>query len=93
MHIKATYEKKMRQQLEEVKQEISELKNKAAQMETNLQLEYFTLVDELEVKLEIAEQKFYLLTQAAADDWEEFKTEFERVWGSVRELVKSITSP
>jgi predicted ribosome quality control (RQC) complex YloA/Tae2 family protein len=93
MHIKATYEKKMRQQLEEVKQEISELKNKSAHMETNLQLEYYTLVDELEVKLEIAEQKLYLLTQAAADDWEEFKIEFERVWESVRELVKSITSP
>ena len=93
MHIKATYEKKMRQQLEEVKQEISELKNKAAQMETNLQLEYYTLVDELQVKLEIAEQKFYLLTQAGVDDWEEFKTEFEGVWDSVRELVKSITSP
>ena len=93
MHIKATYEKKMRHQLEEVKQEISELKHKAAKKETNLQLEYYTLVDELQVELEIAEQKFYLLTQAAEDDWEEFKVEFERVWSSVRELVKSITSP
>lgn len=93
MQIKSTYETKMRHQLEAAKQEISELKNKAARMETNLQLEYYTLVDELQVKLEIAEQKFHLLTQAGADDWEEFKDEFERVWDSVRELVKSITSP
>jgi predicted ribosome quality control (RQC) complex YloA/Tae2 family protein len=93
MHIKATYEKKVRHQLQELKEEISELKNKAAQAETNLQLEYYTLIDELQVKLEIADQKFHLLTQAGEDDWEDFKTEFEQVWGSMRELIKSITSP
>jgi hypothetical protein len=91
--MKANYEKKMRHQLEERKQEIGELKNKAAQVETNLQLEYYTLVDELQVKLEVAEQKFHLLTQAGEDDWEEFKTEFEQVWNSMRELIKSINSP
>jgi len=93
MLMKANYEKKMRHQLEERKQEIGELKNKAAQVETNLQLEYYTLVDELQVKLEVAEQKFHLLTQAGEDDWEEFKTEFEQVWNSMRELIKSINSP
>jgi len=93
MHMKATYEKKMRHQLEELKKEISELSNKAAQAETNLQLEYYTLVDELQVKLEIADQKFHLLTQAGENDWEEFKTEFELVWDSMRELIKSVTSP
>jgi len=93
MHIKATYEKKVRHQLQELKEEISELKNKAAQVETNLQLEYYTLIDELQVKLEIADQKFHLLTQAGEDDWEEFKTEFEQVWNSMRELIKSINSP
>jgi predicted ribosome quality control (RQC) complex YloA/Tae2 family protein len=93
MHIKATYEKKVQHQLQELKEEISALKNKAAQVETNLQLEYYTLIDELQVKLEIADQKFHLLTQAGEDDWEEFKTEFEQVWDSMRELIKSITSP
>jgi len=93
MHSKETYENKMRHQLEELKEEIGELRNKAARAETNLQLEYYTLVDELQVKLETADQKFHLLTQAGEDDWEEFKTEFELVWGSVRELIKSVTSP
>jgi predicted ribosome quality control (RQC) complex YloA/Tae2 family protein len=93
MHLKDSYENKMRHQLEELKEEIGELRNKAARAETNLQLEYYTLVDELQVKLETADQKFNLLTQAGEDDWEEFKTEFELVWGSVRELIKSVTSP
>ena len=93
MHLKAAYEKKMRDQLEELKQEIGELKGKATQVETSLQLEYYTLVDELQLKLEMANQKFHLLTQAGEDDWEEFKSEFELVWSSMRELIKSITSP
>ena len=93
MHLKAAYEKKLRDQLEALKEEIGELKGKTAQVETSLQLEYYTLVDELQLKLEMAQQKFRLLTQAGEDDWEEFRSEFELVWGSMRELIKSIASP
>ena len=93
MHLKEIYENKMQPQLDELKAEISELREKAGQAEANLELEYYTLLDELQVTLESANQKFHLLTEANEDDWEEFKAEFELVWDSLRELIKSVTSP
>ena len=83
----------MQAQLDELKAEIDELKVKADQAETNLQLEYYTLIDELRLNLDKANQKFLMLKQANDEKWEEFKSEFELIWGSIRELVKSITSP
>ena len=93
MHLKAIYEKKMQPRLDELKEEIDELRQKADEAEANLELEYYTLLDELQARLETASQKFQLLTQANEDDWEDFKSEFETVWDSLRELVKSVTSP
>lgn len=93
MHLKALYEKKMQPRLDELKEEIDELRQKAGEAETNLELEYYTLLDEAQVELETASQKFQLLIQANEDDWEDFKSEFETTWDSLRELVKSVTSP
>ena len=93
MSLRETYEKKMQAQLNELKAEIGELKEKADQTKTNLQLEYYTLLDELNVKLETANQRFHMLKQASEENWEEFKSEFELVWDSLRELIKSVTSP
>lgn len=93
MSLRETYEKKMQDQLNELKAEIAELREKAGQAETNLQLEYYTLIDELHLKLETADQKFHLLKDASDEKWDEFKSEFELVWDSVRELIKSVTSP
>ena len=87
------YEKKMQAQLHELKAKINELREKAERAETNLQLEYFTRIDELHLKLETANQKFHALKQASDDKWDEFKSEFELIWDSMRELIKSITSP
>lgn len=83
----------MQARLNELAAEIDELREKAEQMEVNLQLEYYTFIDELQVKLEIARQKFDGLNQADEEDWEEFKNEFELIWKSLRELIKSVTSP
>lgn len=93
MSLRETYEKKMQAQLNELKAEIAELKEKADQAETNLQLEYYTLIDELHLKLETANQKFHLLKQASDEKWDEFKSEFELIWDSLHELIKSITAP
>ena len=93
MSLKETYEKKIEAQLHELKAEIDELREKADRAEINLELEYYTLIDELQLKLEAANQKFQMLRQASEENWEEFKTEFELVWDSLRELVKSVTSP
>ena len=93
MGIRDSYEKKMQAQLQQLKAEIEELRVKADQAETNLELEYYTLIDELHLKLETANQKFKLLKQASDENWNEFKSEFELVWHSLRELIKSITSP
>jgi hypothetical protein len=93
MHLKAIYEKKMQPRLAELKEEIDELRQKADAAEVNLELEYYTRLDELQVKLETASQKFQLLIQANEDDWKDFKSEFETIWDSLRELVKAVTSP
>jgi len=93
MSLRETYEKKMQAQLNELKAEIAELKEKSDQVETNLQLEYYTLIDELHLKLETTNQKFHLLKQASDEKWDEFKSEYELIWDSLRELIKSITAP
>jgi uncharacterized coiled-coil DUF342 family protein len=93
MSLREIYEKKMQTQLHELKSEIDEFRIKADQVETNLQLECYTLIDELHLKLETANQKFHLLKQASDEKWDEFKSEFELIWDSLGELIKSITSP
>jgi len=93
MHLKEIYEKKMQPRLDELKEEIDDLRQKAGEAEANLELEYYTLLDEAQVEFETASQKFQLLIQANEDDWEDFKSEFETTWESLRELVKSVTSP
>ena len=87
------YEKKMLAQLNELKAEIETLKKKADRVEVNLLLEYYTLIDELQLKLTIVEQKFELLRQANDERWDEFKTELEHSWESLREVIRAITSP
>ena len=93
MSMREIFERKMQAQLDELKVELAGLKDKADRAEANLELEYFTLIDELRLKLEEVEQKFELLQQVNDEKWEEFKTELELSWDSLRELVKATTSP
>ncbi len=93
MSIREIYEKKMQTQLHQLKAEIDELRKKADQAETNLELEYYTLIDELHLKLDTANQKLHLLKQANDEKWGEFKSEFELIWNSLHEMIRSITSP
>ena len=93
MSSRETYERKMQSRLQELKAKIDELRHKADHAETNLQLEYYTLIDQLQLELKSANQKFQRLEEAGEENWEAFKTEFEIVWNSLRELIKSTTSP
>ena len=93
MSMKELYERKMQSQLNELKTEVAGLKEKVGQAEANLELEYYTLIDELHLELEATEQKFHLLKQAQDEKWEEFKTELELSWDSLLEMIKAITSP
>ena len=83
----------MQAQLEELKAEVEKIKAKAQQKETTLQLEYYTKIEELQSKLATAEQKFQLFKQVHDDGWLAFKTDLEKSWDSLRELIKAITSP
>jgi hypothetical protein len=93
MSMRELYERKIQAQLNELKTEIARLKEKAGQAEANLELEYYTLIDELHLELEAAEQKFQLLKQAQDEKWEEIKADFELSWDSLLEMIKAITSP
>ena len=57
MSIRDVYEKKMQVQLDEWKTRLEVFKEKADQEETNLQLEYYTLIDEIKLELETAHKK------------------------------------
>jgi len=93
MSLRDDYIKKMEARFTELKEKIRELREKADQAETNLELEYYTLVDELQVNLEIANQKLQLLRASSEENWEEFKSEFEAIWDSMHEMIRSITAP
>ncbi len=93
MSIRDVYEKKLQAQLDKWKTELEAFKEKAEQAETNLQLEYYTLIDELNLKLDEAHKKLQLLKQTGDETWEEFKADVEPTWDSLEDLIKSITLP
>ncbi|MDH5355409.1 MAG: coiled coil domain-containing protein [Gammaproteobacteria bacterium] len=93
MSLRETYESKIQAQLNDLKLEIADLRTKADKLEANLQLEYYTRIDELHLKFEIANQRFEQLKQTSDEKWEEIKIEFEIIWDTLRELIKSATSP
>lgn len=92
MSIRDGYEKKMQAQLDDWRAMLAEFKEKADQEETNLQLEYYTLIDEVKLELEAAHKKLERLKESSDETWEEFKAEVEIAWDSLHELVKIITS-
>ena len=93
MSIRDIYEKNMQVRLDEWKARLEVFKEKADQEETNLQLEYYTLIDEIKLEMETAHKKLEQLKQAGDETWEEFKTEVEITWDTLDELIRSITLP
>lgn len=93
MSNRENYETRMKEQLDELKSEIARLAQKAERAEINLELEYYTLMDELQLKLEATEHKFEMLRLANEDGWEAFRSDLEQSWKSLRELIKAITAP
>jgi hypothetical protein len=83
----------MQGRLEGLKSEIAELKDKAQREEINLELEYYTLLEELHLKLEATEHKLEMLKLANEEKWEEFKSDLEHSWKSLRALITAITAP
>lgn len=84
---------RVRTRLDALRREFDDLKHKAAQAESNLELEYYTLLEELQIDLESAEQKFELLLDTHEDQWQRFGNEVEEIWRAARELVRAINSP
>lgn len=93
MSIRDTYEKKMQARFDEWKAKLDAFKEKADQEEINLQLEYYTLIDEIKLEMETAHKKLQQLKQAGDESWEGFKTELEATWDSMDELIRSLTLP
>jgi len=83
----------MRARLQALRKDIEELGQRAARVETSLELEYYTLLEELRLALESAEQKFELLIESQDDQWEAVRTEFEQLWRAARELIRAVNSP
>ncbi|HEY5738875.1 MAG TPA: hypothetical protein VIW27_04080 [Gammaproteobacteria bacterium] len=91
--MRKTYEGEMRTRLQALRKNVEALEQRAEQAETNLELEYFTLLEELRLALENAERKFELLLESHDEQWEGIKTEFEQLWRGARELIRAINSP
>ena len=86
-------ESKMRARLQELRKDVEEIERRAEQTEINLELEYYTLLEELRLGLESTERKFELLIESHDDQWEDIKAEFEEVWHAARELIRAVNSP
>lgn len=93
MNIRDSIEKKLQAQLDEWKDRVESLGEKAAQQETNLQLEYYTLLDEIKLELEAAHKKLELLKDSSDEKWEELKADIEVTWDSLEDLIRSLTLP
>ena len=93
MSIRDTIEKKLQAQLDEWKDRVESLSEKAGQRETNLQLEFYTLLDEIKLELEAAHKKLEMLKASGDEKWEELKAEIEVTWDSLEDLIKSLTLP
>lgn len=93
MSIRDVYENKMQARLDEWKSRLGTFKEKADQEEANLQLEYYTLIDEVKLELESGHKKLQRLKQASDDTWEDFKDEVETTWDSLDDLIKALTLP
>ena len=93
MSIRDVYEKKMQARFDEWKTRLEQFKEKADQEETNLQLEYYTLIDEIKLELENGHKKLQRLKQASDDTWEDFKDEVETTWDSLDDLIRALTLP
>ena len=89
MSVRDIYEKNMQVRLDEWKARLEVFKEKADQEETNLQLEYYTLIDEIKLELDAAHKKLEQLKQAGDETWEEFKDDVER-GGSGGRLITSL---
>ncbi len=83
----------MRRELDRLKREVQKIKNAAGKAEAGLEMEYFTLIDELQLELHGLEQKYELFRETHDAAWQEFKSDLERSWTSLRELIKVITGP
>jgi hypothetical protein len=93
MSIREVFEKNMQEKLDEWKDRLELLKEKADEEEVNLQLEYYTLIDEAKLGLEDAHKKLQLLKQAGDEEWEELKAEVKTTWDLLDELIRSLTLP
>jgi pyruvate formate-lyase activating enzyme-like uncharacterized protein len=93
MSIREVYEKNMQARLDEWKSRLEVFRKKADQEETNLQLEYYTLIDEAKLALEDAHKKLQILKQAGDEEWEELKAEIKTTWDLLDELIRSLTLP
>ncbi len=93
MSARQGFEQKMRAELTQLKAEYENLKTRAGRIESELEAEYLTLVEELKIELQEAEQKLELFAETHEDQWEEFKLDLERSWESLRSLIKAVTGP
>lgn len=87
------HEVKLRDRLIALRDEVEELKRKASQAEINLELEYYTLLEELQIKLDSAERNFEALLDAGEKGWDDVEAEIEQVWRAARDLIRAINSP
>lgn len=83
----------MRDELEQLKAEYDEIKTSLGRLESNFEAEYLTRVEELKLAILDAEGKLELFAETHDEQWQEFRTDLEKSWESLRELIRAITAP
>jgi hypothetical protein len=88
MSDKDTYKEKMQAQLDEWKEEIGKLKEKATTISAEAKAEINIKIQGLEDKVKEGKIKLEELAEATEDAWENVKDGLETFWNSVKKNIQ-----
>jgi hypothetical protein len=88
MSDKDTYKEKMQAQLDEWKEEVGKLKEKAAGISAEAKAEINIKIQGLEEKMNEGKTKLEELADATEDAWENVKVGLDSLWNSVKQTIQ-----
>jgi len=86
------YEEKFEAQLKEWSAQIDLLKAKADKAKANAKIEYYSTIEALQRKRDLAKAKLQELKSAGDGTWENLKAGAEKTWGEVKTAFNDAVS-
>ena len=92
MNTREEYEQKAQAKLNALNAEINKLKIKAAEAEADAKIQYTQEVDKLSFIKNQLSEKLTKLKDAGKSDWEDTKSDFEKLSNSAENTLRSVIS-